>query len=88
MMTCYVTHRYIALGIVDWDTEVEISRYASSIGGTSAHLREGDLLSVKDLMHGMMLPSGNDAALALAELVGEITHEGYSNSSGYVASFV
>lgn len=88
MMTCYVTHRYVTLGILDWDTEVEVSRYASSIGGTSANLREGDLLTVKDLMYGMMLPSGNDAALTLAELIGEITHDGSGTSSNYANTFV
>lgn len=34
--------------------------------GTTAELWIGDSLSVKDLLHGMMLPSGNDAAHALA----------------------
>lgn len=88
MMTCYVTHRYVTLGILDWETEVEVSRYASSIGGTTAGLREGDLLTVKDLMYGMMLPSGNDAALALAELIGEITHDGHASSQNYANTFV
>lgn len=46
---------------------VKISKYASSISGTTAKLKEGDLLNVFDLMHGVMLPSGNDAATALAE---------------------
>jgi D-alanyl-D-alanine carboxypeptidase len=88
MMTCYVTHRYVSLGIVDWDTEVEVSRHSSSIGGTSARLIEGDLLTIKDLMHGMMLPSGNDAACALAELIGEVTHEGYGTAANYIETFV
>jgi D-alanyl-D-alanine carboxypeptidase (penicillin-binding protein 5/6) len=39
--------------------------------GTSAELVEGDSLSVWDLLHGLMLPSGNDAALALAEYFGK-----------------
>ena len=32
------------------------------LGGTSANLLAGDVLTVTELMHGMMLPSGNDAA--------------------------
>ena len=32
------------------------------LGGTSADLLSGDKLSVRELMYGMMLPSGNDAA--------------------------
>ena len=35
--------------------------------GTSARLSEGDVFTVIDLLHGMLLPSGNDAATALAE---------------------
>lgn len=46
---------------------VTVSRYASSIAGTTAKLKEGDILSVYDLLHGVMLPSGNDAATALSE---------------------
>jgi D-alanyl-D-alanine carboxypeptidase len=33
-----------------------------NLGGTSAELLENDSLSVHELLHGMMLPSGNDAA--------------------------
>ena len=40
--------------------------------GTSANLKEKDLLSVWDLLHALMLPSGNDAAYALAEHFGEL----------------
>ncbi len=32
-----------------------------------AHLNEGDVISVKDLLYGLMLPSGNDAAIMLAD---------------------
>lgn len=35
--------------------------------GTKASLSYGDTLNVWDLLHGLMLPSGNDAALALSE---------------------
>lgn len=34
----------------------------SRLGGTSADLIENDTLTVYELLHGMMLPSGNDAA--------------------------
>jgi len=34
--------------------------------GTSACLKCGDVLTVEDLLYGLMLPSGNDAAFALA----------------------
>mmetsp|Transcript_2189 Transcript_2189/g.2525 ORF Transcript_2189/g.2525 Transcript_2189/m.2525 type:complete len:226 (-) Transcript_2189:149-826(-) len=46
---------------------IKVTKYASNIGGTTARLREGDNLTVYDILHGVMLPSGNDAATALAE---------------------
>ena len=49
---------------------ITVSQNAASTGGTSACLREGDILTVFDLVHGMMLPSGNDAAMMLAETFG------------------
>jgi len=51
-------------------TMLQVSKNAASIGGTSAKLKPGDVLSVWDLLHGLMLPSGNDAALCLAEHFG------------------
>ncbi len=39
--------------------------------GTSANLQYSDFVSVENLLYGLMLPSGNDAALALAEWGGK-----------------
>ena len=50
---------------------------ASQVCGTTANLIEGDILSVHKLMYGMMLPSGNDASVALAvHFGGIIKHKG------------
>ncbi len=38
----------------------------SNIGGTSARLEIGQIYTVDQLLYGLMLPSGNDASLALA----------------------
>ena len=51
---------------------IKVSENAGNITGTSAELGVGDVLSVNDLLYGLMLPSGNDAAVALAEHFGEI----------------
>ena len=40
------------------------------LGGTSANLLAGDKMSIHELMYGMMLPSGNDAAQTLAIYIG------------------
>lgn len=56
-------------------TLLQVSKNAASIGGTSAKLKSGDVLSVYDLLHGLMLPSGNDAATCLAEHFGQYLFE-------------
>jgi D-alanyl-D-alanine carboxypeptidase len=45
---------------------VTITDVASEIDGTTANLSEGDELTVHDLLFGLLLPSGNDAAFAIA----------------------
>lgn len=60
---------YIALTHADLDDTVKITRqdvdYAVRGGGTSAYLRPGDRLTIRELLYGLMLPSGADAAHAL-----------------------
>lgn len=45
---------------------VEIPQEAVGIEGSSMYLKSGEQLTVEDLLHGLMLSSGNDAAVALA----------------------
>lgn len=45
---------------------VRIPKEAVGIEGSSMYLREGEVLSVQELLYGLMLSSGNDAAVALA----------------------
>lgn len=51
----------------DLSKSVEISKKSASVGGSSLHLKAGDKISILDLLYGLMLRSGNDAAIALAE---------------------
>jgi len=48
---------------------VEISGKAAGTGGSRLKIKKGDKITVKDLLYGLMLRSGNDAAVALAEYV-------------------
>lgn len=50
--------------------KVRVTKEAADVTGTTAFLREGMEISVYDLMFGMMLPSGNNAAYTLAQAVG------------------
>jgi len=42
------------------------------VSGTSARLREGDHLTIKQLLYALLLPSGNDAGHLLAEYFGNM----------------
>lgn len=53
------------------DEEVKIDTQAVGIEGTSIYLRNGETLTVRDLLYGLMLASGNDASVALACYVGK-----------------
>ena len=54
----------------DVDIKIEIDSRAVGIPGTSVYLKTGEKLTIRDLLLGMMLPSGNDAATALAFYIG------------------
>lgn len=49
---------------------VHVSEEAASQPGSSMHLRPGDVFTLEDLLYGLMLVSGNDAAWAIAEHIG------------------
>lgn len=55
-------------------TYFKITSWAASINGTSANLFDNYWMSVEDLLYGLMLPSGNDAALVLAENIGAVIY--------------
>ncbi len=48
------------------DMLVRVSDTASKMIGTTANLKSGSWIILKDLLYGAMLPSGNDAAYVLA----------------------
>ena len=52
------------------DDIVEISSKAAGTGGSRLKISKGDKITVRDLLYGLMLRSGNDAAVALAEYIG------------------
>jgi D-alanyl-D-alanine carboxypeptidase len=55
--------------------KVQVDESVLDVTGTSANLTPGDVLSIDDLLFGLMLPSGNDAAHMLAlHLGGLITY--------------
>lgn len=53
------------------DEKITVSNAAATVGNSTARLLEGDELTVEQALRGLMIPSGNDAAIALAEHVGK-----------------
>lgn len=73
IMTAYLAFRLSSAYNVDlYHTYGTTSEHAASVGGTTAMLKEGDKLCLIDLIHGMLLPSGNDAAIVVAEYFGRV----------------
>ena len=60
----------LALENAALDEPVTCGRNAFGVPGTSIYLSLGETLSMGDMLHGLMLASGNDAAVAIAEHVG------------------
>ena len=56
---------------------MRIPKEAVGIEGSSMYLREGEILTIQELLYGLMLSSGNDAAVALAIYCGG-TVEGFA----------
>src|SRR5690606_10175896 len=52
------------------DVEVTFSERAGGTPGSGSRIEAGETVSVKDLLYGLLLPSGNDASVALAESFG------------------
>lgn len=69
VMTAYVVLREANLGDTVTITKADV-RHAADNGATTAALSKGERLTVRDLLYGLMLPSGADAANALARKYG------------------
>lgn len=54
----------------DLNKSITVSSKASGTGGSRLGLHTNDVVTIKDLLYGLLLCSGNDAAVALAESVG------------------
>lgn len=67
VMTDYVTADALSKNTIHADDKVLVSSKARSMSGSRMFLEEGTLVSVNDLLQGLIVQSGNDAAVALAE---------------------
>jgi len=67
LMTAYVVYKEIEASRLAMDDLVNISEKAWRMGGSRMYLEVNTKVSVHDLMKGLIIQSGNDASVALAE---------------------
>ena len=69
VMSGYVIADQIATGAISLDDKVLISEKAWKTGGSKMFIEAGKRISVRDLLSGIVIQSGNDATVAMAEYV-------------------
>jgi D-alanyl-D-alanine carboxypeptidase (penicillin-binding protein 5/6) len=81
LMTAYLVDKAIAAGDITLDEMVTISEKAWRMKGSKMFVEVGKLVSVEDLLKGLIIQSGNDASVALAEHIAgsESAFAGYMN---------
>ena len=67
LMTAYILEQQIKSGTVSMDDEVPISVEAWKTEGSRMFVREGTRVRLEDLLRGIIIQSGNDASVAVAE---------------------
>lgn len=70
MMTLYLTFEALHRGRIKWSSRVTFSRHAASISPTKLWVKAGSSITVREAVLGMIVPSANDAASAMAEKLG------------------
>ena len=76
VMTAYVVADQIENDLIGIDDKVLISEKAWKMGGSKMFIEVGKRVSILDLLKGIIIQSGNDAAVAIAEYVGG-TEDGF-----------
>ena len=69
MMTAYIAEREITEGRMSFDDQVPVSVKAWKTGGSRMFIREGTEVRLEDLLRGIIIQSGNDASVAVAEYI-------------------
>ena len=69
LMTLYITYQQLAHGTLKLDQQLPVSKKAWRMGGSKMFVRVGTTVSVEDLIRGVIVDSGNDACIVLAEAI-------------------
>ena len=84
IMTVYIAFQRIADGSLSLDDTFLISTKAWRKGGSKTFVEVGKQVSVRDLLFGIVVQSGNDAAISVAEGISG-TEDGFAEEMNYVA---
>lgn len=71
IMTAVVALDAVENGLVSLDDKVTVSAAAAAVGESSAGLQQGDTMDLATALKALLVPSGNDAAVAISEMVGQ-----------------
>ncbi|WP_135551674.1 D-alanyl-D-alanine carboxypeptidase family protein [Paenibacillus cymbidii] len=69
IMTMLLIMEAIDKGKLSMDDKVRTSEYAASMGGSQIFLEPGEEMTVRDMLKGIAMASGNDASVAMAEKI-------------------
>lgn len=69
IMTMLLIMESLDEGKISYDEKVRASEYAASMGGSQIFLEPGEEMTVKELLEGIAIGSGNDASVAMAERI-------------------
>lgn len=67
IMTAYIAFSELARGSISESDDVSVSVKAWKMGGSKMFIREGTTVPLSDLLRGIIIQSGNDASVAIAE---------------------
>ena len=67
VMTAYLVFEHLKTGFIDMDSKFNVSYKAQQMGGSRMFLEYGTQVKVRDLLYGLIVQSGNDAAVVLSE---------------------
>jgi D-alanyl-D-alanine carboxypeptidase (penicillin-binding protein 5/6) len=85
LMTAYAVFKALEEGRIALTDEVEVSEKAWRMGGTRMFIEVGSRVPVDALIHGMLIQSGNDASVALAEHIAGSVDAFVASMNAYAA---
>jgi serine-type D-Ala-D-Ala carboxypeptidase (penicillin-binding protein 5/6) len=70
IMTMLIIMEALDQGKIKLSDKVRVSEYAASMGGSQIFLEPGEEMTVDEMLKGIAMASGNDASVAMAEMIG------------------